>query len=397
MNPSAPGWIDKFGSLTGDRPMPYTDYRGLDSDLRACGFLYGINVGIPATVVPPYPLSQDENAKVNLLAGLSYSYRLARPGGDFASFLATALEFYHKMELAQPNLLQKVFRSGKPASQLEKLLDSRVYLGEPLLSRTFNSTITNMLLPLDLLGFRAYLGGIADPKSHVQELESIVINLIYHALDPRGPGESRKKLLEVFESSRSYLKAQDPFLSDDFPALLSHHRGTDVAGYLLDIAALAVLGQESPKFPRRQKEVFLLGESLGFSESQVEAALRDAENFFRLYEDQVYFLRDALPGAQYYESMARVVDRLIHRNSKRLRKELMESKELMVLLSKSTLKELTPEEKKKVQKQLLDVFKSIPSLAIFLLPGGAVLLPIFIKLVPKLLPSSFDENRVEKP
>ncbi|MGJ8738309.1 LETM1 domain-containing protein, partial [Zobellia laminariae] len=45
---------------------------------------------------------------------------------------------------------------------------------------------------------------------------------------------------------------------------------------------------------------------------------------------------------------------------------------------------------------LIDIFKSIPSLAIFLLPGGAVLLPIFIKLIPKLLPSSFDENRIEK-
>ncbi|MGJ8738978.1 LETM1 domain-containing protein, partial [Zobellia laminariae] len=86
----------------------------------------------------------------------------------------------------------------------------------------------------------------------------------------------------------------------------------------------------------------------------------------------------------------------ILRNSKRLQKELAESKELVFLISKSTIKDLTPEEKKKVQKQLIDIFKSIPSLAIFLLPGGAVLLPIFIKLIPKLLPSSFDENRIEK-
>ena len=109
----------------------------------------------------------------------------------------------------------------------------------------------------------------------------------------------------------------------------------------------------------------------------------------------MYFLRDAVPGSQYYDSMARVVDKLISRNSKRLRKEVMQSRELMVLLSKSTMRELSAEEKKKVQKQLLDIFKSIPSLAIFLLPGGAVLLPIFISLIPRLLPSSFDENRVD--
>ena len=99
---------------------------------------------------------------------------------------------------------------------------------------------------------------------------------------------------------------------------------------------------------------------------------------------------------QFYESMSKVVNKLILRNSKRLQKELSESAELVALLSKSTLRDLSAEEKKKVQNQLIDIFKSIPSLAIFILPGGAVLLPIFIKLVPKLLPSSFDENRIDK-
>ncbi|RZN76658.1 MAG: hypothetical protein EVB12_06305, partial [Winogradskyella sp.] len=40
-------------------------------------------------------------------------------------------------------------------------------------------------------------------------------------------------------------------------------------------------------------------------------------------------------------------------------------------------------------------FKSIPSLAIFMLPGGMLLLPLFVKFIPKLLPSAFDENRIE--
>ena len=76
-------------------------------------------------------------------------------------------------------------------------------------------------------------------------------------------------------------------------------------------------------------------------------------------------------------------------------KELKDSKELMVLLTQSTRRELTPKEQKKVQEQLLDIFKSIPSLAIFILPGGALLLPLVIKFIPKLLPSAFDENRID--
>jgi hypothetical protein len=78
-----------------------------------------------------------------------------------------------------------------------------------------------------------------------------------------------------------------------------------------------------------------------------------------------------------------------------LLKELNESKELMVLLAASTRRDLDEIEKKKVKIQLLDICKSIPSLTIFLLPGGSLLLPILIKFIPKLLPSSFNENLEE--
>ena len=46
----------------------------------------------------------------------------------------------------------------------------------------------------------------------------------------------------------------------------------------------------------------------------------------------------------------------------------------------------------KVKKQLLDICKSVPSLTIFLLPGGSLLLPLLIKFIPQILPSAFNEN-----
>ena len=89
-----------------------------------------------------------------------------------------------------------------------------------------------------------------------------------------------------------------------------------------------------------------------------------------------------------------VVRKLISRNSKRLYKELKESKELVLLISQSTHRDLSEQEQKQMQDQLLDLLKSVPSLAIFMLPGGAILLPLFVKFIPKLLPSAFDENRI---
>jgi len=87
---------------------------------------------------------------------------------------------------------------------------------------------------------------------------------------------------------------------------------------------------------------------------------------------------------------------LLNTNKKILLKEIEQSKELMTLIGKSTTQDLSEDEKEKVKNQLLDIFKSIPALAIFLLPGGAILLPIAIKYIPNLLPSSFYEDDEEE-
>jgi len=79
-----------------------------------------------------------------------------------------------------------------------------------------------------------------------------------------------------------------------------------------------------------------------------------------------------------------------------LSKELGNNKELMVLLGKSTFSSLSKDEKTIVKNQLLEIIKSIPSLAIFLLPGGSLLLPILVKLIPEILPNTFRDNQIPK-
>ena len=64
----------------------------------------------------------------------------------------------------------------------------------------------------------------------------------------------------------------------------------------------------------------------------------------------------------------------------------------MFLIRKSTHSTLTSEEKEKIKEQLLDIFKTIPAFAIFILPGGSLLLPLVIKLIPDILPSAFRED-----
>jgi|TARA_B110000967_G_scaffold200080_1_gene235358 hypothetical protein len=86
------------------------------------------------------------------------------------------------------------------------------------------------------------------------------------------------------------------------------------------------------------------------------------------------------------------IKELLYKNKKRLDQELKESKEAVNLIKKSMSSSLSDNEKEKIKMQLLDICKAIPALAVFLLPGGALLLPLLIKLIPDILPSAFRDN-----
>ena len=38
----------------------------------------------------------------------------------------------------------------------------------------------------------------------------------------------------------------------------------------------------------------------------------------------------------------------------------------------------------------------MPALAIFMLPGGALLLPLVLKIIPDLVPSAFKDNALDE-
>ena len=78
-------------------------------------------------------------------------------------------------------------------------------------------------------------------------------------------------------------------------------------------------------------------------------------------------------------------------NLDRILQEIRETGELAQLLARASAgSTLTAQEKAKVREQLVDVAKTIPALAIFAAPGGFLLLPLLVKLLPfNLLPSSF--------
>ena len=128
----------------------------------------------------------------------------------------------------------------------------------------------------------------------------------------------------------------------------------------------------------------------------VEAAV---DGFYRQNLAALSALRRAeipegLPRAFTSRMQAAVLD-----NLDRVLQEIRETGELAELLARAAAGQtLSPAEKAKVREQLIDLAKTIPALAIFAAPGGALLLPVLIKLLPfNLLPSSFADERPRLP
>lgn len=81
--------------------------------------------------------------------------------------------------------------------------------------------------------------------------------------------------------------------------------------------------------------------------------------------------------------LAARASKLVRQNLESLALEIRETGDLAVLLARRAAgQRLTTGEQQRMREQLVDVVKAVPALALLSLPGGAVLLPILLKLLP---------------
>ncbi|MCK0156981.1 LETM1-related biofilm-associated protein [Cellulophaga sp. F20128] len=393
MNPSSSGWIDKFGHLVTQSNMTYSSFSSLYVALCETGFAYGIHIKwlefIPITHTP----TEDEIAKANLISALYFTYVIAYNDRNYKNFITKVNYFYDALGI-NSSFLEKLLSGSKPSNKLELLIRSRVFLEDNLINKTFGTSVTNTLLFVDVLVFKQFLKKEDDIRNYAEELEYILINLIHHTLNSKQQQKYDERLSYLFIASLSFLKDDAHHFDSNYRDKLIDKFSPNEYQFLMDI--ICVTAWEDLTLDYKESEfVFGISKDLNMSKNEVENSLEKIAIFFKENASKIPHLKDHNLVEKFYENSTKFANKLILRNSKRIQKELSESKELVALISKSTITTLSVEEKRKVQNQLLDIFKSIPSLAIFILPGGAILLPIFVKLIPKLLPSSFDENRIE--
>ena len=394
INASAIGWVAKFFQEQGVLENPLFDYpETFFKRIRRTGFVYGHIISfVTPNAISTKGWTDEEISKVALLSALFSTYQMICQELDSKKFIATALKFYKKIHPETFNLFKKILPEDNESQSLEKLISERVKTNENIISKNFSHILTNALLFEDILGFMHYLLHDEIPDNYFKKLEEAIISLVSLALTTKqNPTKYDDLLIKLFEASVRFTKFSkvnvqnlETLQLDYFSSILERY-------YLLDMAGLALWSDE--KIEQNEASfLYKLGELMKIDAEFVTESINETDQFIQLHKKDIPYFNYSNPVKHFYDQATQSVIVLITRNKNRLLKEISQSGELMVLLANSTQRDLNEKEKKKVKKQLLDICKSIPSLTIFLLPGGSLLLPILIKFIPKLLPSAFNEN-----
>jgi hypothetical protein len=394
INPSAVGWIDKFflkqkASLPPVGLQPNIFYK----NVRKTGFIYGHIVSFDTQfTINTKGWLQNETSKVALLNTLFEIYGLSANENNPENFISKAVAFYNQMNPQGFSLFKKILPDDSPSSTLEKIIDSRVQTNIDIISKNFSHIVTNALLFIDVLAFRQYLIHGKIPEKYLKKIEETIISIVSLALTTKSTKSKYDDLLiKLFEASVRYSKFSKVNIKNLEDLKLDYFTNELEKNYLIDMAGMALW---SDGIIENNEAYFLykLAELMAVPDDFVTESIENTNEFIIQYKNEIPYFKYSNPVKHFYDQTTQTVVTLISRNKNRLIKEIVQSKELMFLLAHSTRRDLNEKEKKKVRKQLLDVCKSIPSLAIFLLPGGSLLLPIFIKFIPTLLPSAFNEN-----
>lgn len=384
MNPSAKGWLKKLLKTLDQHPNNNDGLIDFYPKLKRVGFIYGSNISVANSVFINTDFTQEERCKINLILALFKVYK--KENNTAQDFVQSIKSFYENIGFYKKSFIEELL-----GEDVELIIHKRIQIDSNVITKNFNNSLTNALLFMDVLAFDVFLKRPKDALAYLKEIEYSIRTVVTEALNSKSKkNKYDKSLIRLLEASLRVSNTKNIA----FDTLKASTYSELERLYFLDLACMATWSDQ--KIDKDEQLYFnKLKEKFDFSSQQIDDAILSVENFYIKYKDDVELLSTKNLAERFYANSSKLVKKLITRNSKKLYQELKESKELMVLLSQSTVRDLTDEEVHKMQEQLLDVLKSIPSLAIFMLPGGAVLLPLFIKFIPKLLPSAFDDNRIE--
>ncbi|MBL6667462.1 MAG: hypothetical protein ISP69_02195 [Crocinitomicaceae bacterium] len=349
-------------------------------------------------------LTKEEKLKLLLFENLFFVYQCKHEQSkdDYNKFLNLLDQFYNKFQ-KKKSLWD--FDSDKEISlKIEKILSERVKIKSNITKGNYwLNQSSNGLVFVDVLIFAAFL---EDKETDlVEKYDTFVFNLMYFltkAAYSDGTIEEKEKRLLGYLLSSSHLK-------EDLKQKLANwistpnqleqvilFKGSNLDYKLIFELCVFVACGTHTVHPNEERNLKKIGKELILTNIEIEEAFLVGRTFVFKNKDALAILNEEKSSGVLLKAIQKKWLLILGRNKEKLFNEIKESKELMDLIGKSAIRDLSAEEKDQFKTQFYDILKSMPSLAIFLLPGGAILLPIVIKLFPDLLPSAFKENMIDE-
>ncbi len=403
--PGSSGWIEKYIDLVEKRQIHL--HRGECDNLfhvsRDSGLLLG-------TAIKPLFLQSEQivnwtaqdQLKNLFFETLLWTY-LDYNNFEFdkEKFITTLATYYESVELKNTFDFLSFFKKESQIQTIESAIDERLELDKRILeTRIWLSTLNNAFVFLDVILFKKFLEeGKIQP---FQELTSTAMHFFIGAShSDKEISESEEKLFSFFIACARLEEEIDNefenlFKNPDYTPNLNDFSefNYELKYYLLYFCSF-IISCNREIFEAERSFLINLALALNLSEEEVEVALTFNTGFILAHGKSIPYLKSSSTEIL-FSNLTNRWGKILLRNKDKLILEIQQSKDLVRLLGKSTQKDLTKEEKELVKNQLMDIMRSMPSLAIFLIPGGSLLLPIFLKIIPGLMPSSFRDNEVSK-
>lgn len=415
LSPGAKGWINKYFDLVEKEVINLTIDR--PPELRKLHFMHltlgesGITFGYPIDLIFAKELetrewTTREKLKLLLFEAQLFVYlqiHLDEPFNKDA-FLNKLYAFYHYHNASSIKKLLKMFSRPNREERIEEVLRDRTSIESNYFeNKWWVNTLSNAFIYLDVILFDDYVHWHREEaiKNYSSYAKNALIALTLSAYSDGLVEKHEKKLFDVYlasanldDESRDLVKSK--FINgasfNDFSLYIPNH--WLLKRFLFDLSALNIFSHQE-LMDKETKFLEELAVNLEVKEEEMEESFGMIENFVLKAQDKAEFLSNNSSYEKVYRSLIGRWTKVLERNKDRIAEEIKESKELVTLVNKSRKKELTLKEKEAVKKQFKDIVRSIPALAIFMIPGGTLLLPIVLKVIPDLIPSAFRENELD--
>jgi hypothetical protein len=414
LSPGSKNWIAKFFQLL-DKDVISLDFELINTDesdithfiSHRTGLVYGNAMHLLFSHgIETKNFTNDEKLKLLLFETLLFTYLRRKQGVfDQVDFLESLIQFYGTTkDVSILAWFDRIFK-GKNNLDLEEILAQRIHVKSTFFGANYwLNHMSNAFVFLDVVLYRAFLDGrVHSFQSHYDEYACSLMNsVIYAAYTDKVVEEKEQRVLWHFLASTEMEKAhknrfenriltgvplkviQQEFVKDKLLSKISYELGL-----------FLIQGTHQPS-PSEYEKLKSFGRSIGLSDEEMQESMEMCTAYMLQNQHENLVLQSDSETGYVFKSFSQKWVRILGRNKDRLVQEMRESKELMALIQKSRKEDLSPLEKEQVRAQFMDLLKTMPSVALFLLPGGSLLLPLILKLVPELVPSAFKVNELEK-